>query len=74
VREQAQVIQNWLGVVEDFVRRGLTEAEALQEPPPAADPYPAGQRLHHWEPRINALNVGNLYRRIAARQQGATLG
>ena len=30
--EQAQIIQNWIGVVEDYVRRGLSEDEAVAEP------------------------------------------
>ncbi len=28
---QAQIIENWLGTVEDFVKRGLTEEEALAQ-------------------------------------------
>jgi len=68
---QAQVIQDWTGAVEDFVRRGMTEAEALAQPAPAVDPFPIGQRLFPAVERVNGLNVGNLYRRITARQQAA---
>src|SRR5207249_7609520 len=31
---QAEIIQAWIGAVEDFVRRGLSEEEALKEPTP----------------------------------------
>ena len=29
---QRQVLQNWVGVVEAYVRRGLSEDEAVREP------------------------------------------
>ncbi len=67
---QAQVIEGWLGTVEDFVRRGLTEEEALAQPldVPSLDPYPIGQRLFGMSERLNALNVGNIYRHVAERK------
>lgn len=68
LRDQIQVIENWIGAVEDFVRRGLTEEEALREPAPDADPYSIGQRLFNATERVNNLNVSNIYRRIVARQ------
>jgi cyclase len=68
VQEQAQIIEAWVGAVEDFVRRGMTEEEALAQPAPAVDPYPIGQRLFAASARVDALNVGNLYRRIVARR------
>ncbi|HEY7060531.1 MAG TPA: MBL fold metallo-hydrolase [Chloroflexota bacterium] len=70
VQEQRQVIEDWVGAIEDFVQRGLTEEESLKQPAPAADPYPLGQRLHHLTDRVNGMNVSNLYKRVAARQQG----
>lgn len=73
LKEQAQVIENWVGAVEDFVRRGLTEEEALQQPVPQADPYPIGQRLFPRVDWVNELNVTNLYRRIIARQSQQTV-
>jgi cyclase len=66
---QAEVIQNWMGAVEDFMRRGLTVEEALQQPAPQADPFPPGQRLFAMADRINAMNVSNLYRQFAARRE-----
>jgi cyclase len=68
LKEQASIIEAWIGAVEDFVRRGLTEEEALREPAPAVDPYPIGQRLFPRSVAVDALNVGNIYRRIVARQ------
>ncbi len=67
--EQADVLEHWIGAVEDFVRRGLTEQEALAQPTPEADPYPVGQGLFHMTARVNAMNVSNLYRRIKARRE-----
>jgi cyclase len=69
VKTQAEIIEAWVGAVEDFVRRGLTEEEALTQPAPAADPYPIGQRLFPRSAAVDAMNVSNLYRRIAARRQ-----
>jgi cyclase len=71
LKEQAEIIQTWVGAVEDFVRRGLTEEEALKEPAPQADPYPIGQRLFPRSAAVDGMNVSNLYRRIVARQQAA---
>jgi cyclase len=68
LKVQAEIIESWVGVVEEFVRRGLTEAEALQQPAPPADPYPIGQRLIPRNAQVDAWNVGNLYRQIVARQ------
>jgi len=69
--QQAQIIENWLGVVEDYVRRGMTEEEALAQPldvPGKIDPYPIGQRLFAASDRITAANIRNLYARIKARR------
>ena len=65
--EQAEIIEAWIGTVEDFVRRGLSEEEALKQPAPTADPYPIGQRLFPRVATVDSWNVGNLYRRIVAR-------
>lgn len=66
---QAEIITHWIGAVEDFVRRGLTEEEALKQPAPEADPFPIGQRLFPRSAAVDAMNVSNLYRRIVQRQQ-----
>lgn len=68
---QAEIIEAWVGAVEEFVRRGMSEEEALQQPAPNVDPYPIGQRLFPISERVDAWNVSNLYRRIVARQQAA---
>lgn len=66
---QAQIIENWLGTVEDLVKRGLSEEEALAEPlnVPGLDPYPIGQRLFAASESLNGRNVTNLYRQIKER-------
>jgi cyclase len=69
--EQAQIIQNWVGVVEDYVRRGLTEDEAVGEPLDVVrtiDPYPIGQRLFPMSEGLNERNIRNVYRHVVARQ------
>ncbi len=71
LKRQAEIIEAWVGAVEDFVRRGLTEEEALKEPAPQVDPYPIGQRLFAMSARVDAMNVGNLYRRLVARGREA---
>ncbi len=71
LKRQAEIIEAWVGAVEDFVRRGLTEEEALKEPSPQVDPYPIGQRLFAMSARVDAMNVGNLYRRLVARGREA---
>jgi cyclase len=70
--EQAQIIHNWIGVVEDFVRRGLSEDEAVAEPldvPRNVDPYPIGQRLFPMSDSLNERNIRNLYARVRARMR-----
>ncbi len=67
--EQARVIQNWIGALEDVVRRGLSEEEALAEKLPFddLDPYPPGQRLFVRYDQINSWNIRNLYKRVRDR-------
>ena len=69
LQEQADVIEGWVEAVGEFVRRGLTEEEALREPAPRVDPYPIGQRLFEWSDRVDRMNVTNLYRRIREREE-----
>jgi cyclase len=69
--EQAQIIQNWLGVIEQYVRRGLTEDEAVAEPldvPRDIDPYPIGQRLFPMSDNVTERNIRNIYKQVFARQ------
>jgi glyoxylase-like metal-dependent hydrolase (beta-lactamase superfamily II) len=70
LRSQAQVLENWLGLVEDYVRRGMTEEEAVAEPldvPGKIDPYPIGQRLFGISDWVTQANIRNLYKRIKER-------
>ena len=70
--EQAQIIHNWIGVVEDYVRRGLTEDEAVREPLDVVrhvDPYPIGQRLFPMSDSLNERNIRNIYKQVLARRQ-----
>lgn len=67
IPQQKQVIADWVGAVEDFVRRGLTEDEAVKQPALDVDPFAIGQRLFPRHDAVNELNVRNLHRRIRAR-------
>lgn len=69
LKTQAEVIENWLGVVEDFVRRGLSEDEAAAQPVDAKkmDPYPIGQRLFPRLLTLDELIVRNIHRFASAR-------
>jgi cyclase len=72
--EQAQIIHNWIGVVEDYVRRGLTEDEATAEPLDVVknvDPYPIGQRLFPRGDWVTEANIRNVYRHVRARKAEA---
>ena len=67
---QAQIIQNWIGVVEDYVRRGLSEDEAVAQPLDVernVDPYPIGQRLFPRSDWVTEANVRNVYKHVSAR-------
>jgi cyclase len=72
--EQAAIIEAWIGAVEDFVRRGLTEEEALAQPAPSIDPYPIGQRLFARSAAVDGLNVSNIHKKIVARKQASLPG
>jgi cyclase len=71
LKEQAQIIENWIGVVERFVARGVSAEDALKEPIAVAqqDPYPIGQRLFMHDERLTGLIVRNLHKRILARNE-----
>jgi cyclase len=69
--EQAQIVSNWIGVVSDYVRRGLTEDEAVAEPLDVVrtiDPYPIGQRLFPMSEGLNERNIRNVYKQVVAHQ------
>ena len=67
LKEQAQIIEAWTGAVEEMVKKGMTEEEALQQPAPAADPYAIGQRLYAISDRVNGMNISNLHKRLSAK-------
>jgi cyclase len=69
--QQAQILHNWIGVVEDYVRRGLSEDEAVAQPLDVVkdvDPYPIGQRLFARSDWVTEANIRNVYKHVVARQ------
>ncbi|MGE0258941.1 MAG: MBL fold metallo-hydrolase [Alphaproteobacteria bacterium] len=71
LREQAQIVANWVGFIESHVDRGVAPDEILKGPIPvtAQDPYPIGQRLFIHDERLTGLIVHNLHRRIRERKE-----
>ena len=76
LKEQAQIVENWVGFVETQVERGVGPEEILREgvPVTAQDPYPIGQRLFIHDERLTGLIVNNLHRRIIERKTAAQPG
>lgn len=74
LKHQQQIIEDWLGIIEDWVRRGLTEDEAIAEIAAVrpVDPYPPGQRFMRSPDEINTINIRNLHRRVLARTGGGS--
>jgi glyoxylase-like metal-dependent hydrolase (beta-lactamase superfamily II) len=56
--------------VQDFLERGLSVDDAVQQPLSMndIDPYPIGQRLFARSDWVNEANIRNLYAKIGARQ------
>jgi hypothetical protein len=56
-------------VVEDFVRRGMTEEEALAQPldVPCLDPYPHRPAPLVMSDALNGRNVSNIYKHAVQR-------
>ncbi|HLH78286.1 MAG TPA: MBL fold metallo-hydrolase [Candidatus Binataceae bacterium] len=69
--KQAEVLHNWIGLVEGFIDKGMTEEEALRQPIEVKklDPYPIGQGLMEFDEMVNRLNVSNIYKLATARRQ-----
>jgi glyoxylase-like metal-dependent hydrolase (beta-lactamase superfamily II) len=65
---QGQIIKDWVGAVEDLIRRGVSEDEAVKQPCPPVDPYPIGQRLFPRNALVDELNIRNVYKQVMARQ------
>jgi hypothetical protein len=76
LREQAQIVENWVGFIETHVDRGVEPGEILKEPIPVTrqDPYPIGQRLFMHDERLTGLIVRNLHRRIRERKEAGGSG
>jgi cyclase len=72
LRKQAQIIEEWIGAVENFWRRGLSAQEAIEQPAPKVDPYPIGQRLFASTESLPKRIIANLYRQIDLRNGRAT--
>ena len=70
LKEQAQIIENWVGFIGRQVERGVGPEEILGQPiaVTAQDPYPIGQRLFVHDERLTGLIVHNLHERILTRQ------
>jgi glyoxylase-like metal-dependent hydrolase (beta-lactamase superfamily II) len=73
LKEQAQIVENWVGMVERYVDRGVTPEDALKDPIDATkyDPYPMGQNLFPLDQRLTGMIVNNLHKRILAKKQQA---
>jgi cyclase len=73
LKEQAQIIENWVGFVERHVERGKTPDEILAEPIEVEkqDPYPIGQRLFMHNERLTGMIVRNLHQRILDKRRQA---
>jgi len=67
--EQAEIIEAWVGAVEEMVKRGMSLEDAQQERPPV-DPYRIGQRLFPIEDGLNTRIITNLYPRVQERLNG----
>jgi cyclase len=69
LKEQAQIVENWVGLVERFVERGIGPEEALAQgfEVTGQDPYPIGQRLFMHNERLTGMIVHNLHQRIRDR-------
>jgi cyclase len=73
LREQGEIVENWVGYIGRFVDRGLTAEEVLKEPLEVTkqDPYPIGQRLFIHDERLTGMIVRNLHQRILEKKQQA---
>jgi cyclase len=71
LKEQAQIIENWVGLVERYVDRGVAADDILKEPIAVTkhDPYPIGQRLFVHDERLTGLIIRNLHPRILEKKQ-----
>lgn len=68
---QRDILESWVGAVEQLIEWGVPLAEALARPPDVTelDPYPMDQRLWAFEDWLTRANLSNLYVRIAERRE-----
>jgi len=72
LKEQAQIVENWIGFVETHVDRGTGPDEILGKGVPVTrqDPYPIGQRLFIHDERLTGMIIRNLHQRLLNRKSG----
>jgi len=72
LKEQAQIVENWIGFVETHVDRGIGPDEILGKGVPVTrqDPYPIGQRLFIHDERLTGMIIRNLHQRLLNRKSG----
>jgi cyclase len=72
IAEQAQIIENWIGLVERSYDRGMTEDEAATQPLDVKrdlDPWPIGQGSFRMSEPLNGRNIRNIYRQLKKRRE-----
>jgi cyclase len=76
LKEQGQIVENWVGYVERFVERGVGPDEILKGPIEVTeqDPYPIGQRLFPLNERLTDMIVRNLHKRILDKKAPPAAG
>lgn len=65
---QGQLIKDWVGAIETFIQKGMTEDEAVAQPCPSVDPYAISQRLFPRNAWVDEVNVRNVYKQVTARK------
>jgi glyoxylase-like metal-dependent hydrolase (beta-lactamase superfamily II) len=73
LKQQAQIIENWVGLVADLVKKGVTAEEAVEMPLDIkkVDPYPMAQRLEPLEQRAMSGTIRNLHKLLSRSKQAA---
>jgi cyclase len=73
LKDQAQIVENWVGYVERFVERGVSADDVLKGAIAVEqqDPYPIGQRLFMHNERLTGMIVRNLHQRILDKKSAA---
>lgn len=61
LKEQAKIVQDWIQVVQDAIKKGQTEAEAVASIT-CPDPYPKLASISVSEVEINRMTISHLYK------------